>query len=137
MSCTEATILIADDEPHILRVVGLKVSSAGFRVVEAHDGESAWHAVQREAISLVVADHQMPQLTGVGLAKRLHGDRSLAQVPVILLTARSFAVSRADLADTNVVSLVSKPFSPKELLATIITILNAERPEMLIHAGFC
>ena len=109
------TVLVADDEPHILRVAVLKLSRAGFHVLKAHDGEAAWEQVSSHPVDLVVTDYHMPGLTGLDLAHKMCQDERLAAIPVILLTAKSFNICQQDLVGSNVVSLLSKPFSPREL----------------------
>ena len=110
-------IIVADDEVHILRVVELKLRSAGFDVVCAHDGLEAWQQIENSRPSLVITDYQMPAINGMELAEKMFYRNDLREIPIILLTARGFSLNRNDLARTNIVQVVSKPFSPRELLA--------------------
>jgi CheY-like chemotaxis protein len=112
-------IIVADDEVHILRVVELKLSSAGFQIVCAHDGLEAWQEIERSGPSLVITDYQMPEINGMELAEKMFQRTDLQKIPVILLTARRFSLSREDLSKTNIVHVVPKPFSPKEILALV------------------
>jgi len=124
MNSDTPTILIADDEPHILRVISLKLSRAGYRILTAYDGQSAWDILTRERVDLLVTDYQMPKMNGLDLAQRMRQIPQLTDVPVILLTARSFNLAPEDTAGANIISLISKPFSPRELLEKIACLLN-------------
>lgn len=129
MNTPTPVILVADDEAHILRIVSLKLSRAGFSVVSAYDGRTAWDQLQNQFVDLVISDYQMPEMNGIELAQRMHEDERLASIPVILLTAKSFNLAREDMADTNIVALVSKPFGPTELLEAAKNILRAVNVE--------
>jgi len=85
--------------------------------VLVHDGLEAWDRVHRVRPHLVISDYQMPGLNGLDLAERMFQDKELRHVPIILLTGRGMSLRPRDLALTNIVHLVSKPFSPKSLLA--------------------
>jgi CheY-like chemotaxis protein len=117
-------IVIADDEIHILRVLELKFASAGFEVVCAHDGIRAWAEVAAGGPSLLVTDYQMPGMNGVELAEKMFSDDRLSSIPVILLTARGFHLDGDDLSKTNILHVVSKPFSPRELVTMANHILS-------------
>ncbi|MFA5864830.1 MAG: response regulator [Phycisphaerae bacterium] len=117
------TIVIADDEAHILRVLELKLSSAGFTCVKAGNGLQAWDQIVRTRPALVISDYQMPEMTGLELAEKMYQENELRGTPIILLTARGFSLTPDDLAQTNIQYRVSKPFSPRELLALVQEIL--------------
>lgn len=110
-------IIVADDEVHILRVVELKLRSAGFEVVCAHDGLEARHEILQSRPSLVITDYHMPGINGMELAEMMYLREDLREIPIVLLTAKGFSLNPNDLAKTNIVRIVSKPFSPRELLA--------------------
>lgn len=109
-------VLVADDETHITHVVSLKFRKAGFDVVTAQDGEEAYEAVLAERPDLVITDLQMPFMSGMELATKLRETPATAEIPVIMLTARGLALSSDDLAKTNIKTVMSKPFSPKQVL---------------------
>jgi len=117
------TIVLADDEVHILRVLELKLSAAGFNCVKAVNGQLAWELIQQHQPVLVISDYQMPGVDGVELAERIHREPSLCDIPVILLTARGFSLHRDDLAQTNIVHKITKPFSPREILSLVQEVL--------------
>jgi CheY-like chemotaxis protein len=118
-------IVIADDEIHILRVLELKFRSAGFEVIQAHDGLQAWEAVRRHGPDLVITDYQMPGMTGMEVAELMSVYEEFRSIPVVILTARGFYLDKGDLARANVANVVSKPFSPRELLTLIKNVLGS------------
>jgi CheY-like chemotaxis protein len=120
---TAHKILIADDEIHIIHVVAIKLRNNGYEVVAANNGAEAYEVACRERPDIVVTDYQMPLVTGLELIEKLRADERTRDIPVILLTARSFAVSPEQQASLGVANCLSKPFSPKELLKTIQDIL--------------
>jgi CheY-like chemotaxis protein len=116
-------VLVADDEIHIIHVVAIKLRNNGYEVIAANNGAEAYDLACREKPDIVVTDYQMPLMTGIELITKLRGDERTKDIPVILLTARSFAVSQEQQESLGVSSCLSKPFSPKELLKTIQDIL--------------
>ena len=118
-SNTPSTILVADDEPHIVRVVSFKLKLAGFDVVTAENGQEAWELLGARDVDLVLTDHQMPLLTGLALAKRMAGDARTASIPVLMLTARGFRLTPIELQGAGIVEVLDKPFSPRMLLEAV------------------
>lgn len=116
---SQRTILVADDEPHIVQVVALKLRNAGYGVLTAGDGEEALEIAHRNRIDLVVTDQMMPFLTGTELARKLHESERTRGIPVLLLTARGYAIDPDERKSANLRGLLAKPFSPRELLAEI------------------
>ena len=114
------TVLVVDDEVHIVNVVALKFKSAGFRVLTARDPQEALAIALKELPDLVITDHQMPEGSGVDLSKWLKSNESTADTPVILLTA--FSIAEDSLDECNIRSIMAKPFSPRELLARALSI---------------
>jgi CheY-like chemotaxis protein len=116
-------VLVADDEIHIIHVVAIKLRNNGYEVIAANNGAEAYDLACREKPDIVVTDYQMPVMTGLELIAKLREDERTKDIPVVLLTARSFAVSPEQQEGLEVSSCLSKPFSPKELLKTIQDIL--------------
>jgi CheY-like chemotaxis protein len=116
-------VLVADDEIHIIHVVAIKLRNNGYEVIAASNGVEAYDLACREKPDIVVTDYQMPLMTGIELIAKLRADERTKSIPVVLLTARSFAVSQEQQESLGVSSCLSKPFSPKELLKTIQDIL--------------
>jgi DNA-binding response OmpR family regulator len=122
------TVLVCDDEPHILHVVSTKLRNAGFEVLTAADGEEAFNLAAECRPDLVVTDYQMPMLSGLELCAKMRSEPATSGTPVIMLTARGFSMSEADLKNTNVRKILPKPFSPRELLRAAQEILEAAVP---------
>jgi two-component system alkaline phosphatase synthesis response regulator PhoP len=112
-------VLVADDEAHIRHVLSLKLQNAGYEVVTATDGEEALEVCLSDLPDLVCTDFQMPYLSGLELCRRLRENEHTRQVPVLLLTARGFDIASHQMTSLGVAEVLSKPFSPRELLAKV------------------
>ena len=121
---SEKTILVADDESHILNVVSLKLRNAGFRVLTASDGQEALDAALAERPDLLITDYHMPQLSGLELCRRLKHGATTGTMPAIMLTARGYHLEPHELAESGILKMLSKPFSPRHLLATVHEVLG-------------
>jgi DNA-binding response OmpR family regulator len=119
-----ARILVVDDEAHILHVLSLKLRNAGYDVVTAVDGEEAFEVACQERPDLIMTDFQMPYMTGLELCRALAGNAATAAIPVIILTARGYALDRADLRIGNIREVLSKPFSPRGVLQVVRNVLG-------------
>lgn len=121
------SILLCDDEIHIIRATEFKFVRAGFDVRTASDGEEGWAAIQQRKPDLVITDCQMPRLDGLGLAKRIHDTPETTGIPVLMLTGKGFEIPRTDVwRECGIVEVLPKPFSPRELLAKAQQILDAQ-----------
>ena len=120
----EKTILVADDESHILHVVSLKLKNAGYRVLTARDGQEALELAQQEKPDLLITDYHMPQLSGLELCQKLKQDPATAHIPAIMLTARGYSLEEADTEQSGILRTLSKPFSPRHLLSTVEELLS-------------
>ena len=118
------TILVADDESHILHVVSLKLRNAGLRVVTARDGQEALELAQQEKPDLLITDYHMPQLSGLELCQRRKQDEATKDIPAIMLTARGYHLEPHDTAESGILRMLSKPFSPRHLLDTVNEVLQ-------------
>ncbi len=116
-------VLVADDEIHIIQVVAIKLKNNGFDVISAGNGAEAYELACSEAPDVIVTDYQMPFMTGLELIEKLRANEQTKDIPVILLTARSFAITEETQQSLKVEACLSKPFSPKELLKSIQDIL--------------
>ena len=120
----ERTILVADDESHILHVVSLKLKNAGYRVLTARDGQEALEMAQQEKPDLLITDYHMPQLSGIELCRKLKQDPATSNIPAIMLTARGYELEPADTEHSGILRMLSKPFSPRHLLSTVEEVLS-------------
>ena len=125
----QATILLADDEPHITHVMGSRLERAGYHVLVASDGQQALALATEHTPDLVVTDLQMPFMSGIDLATALAEDDRTSDVPVIMLTARGYVLDPARLSQTNIRSVLSKPFAAKKVLSEIESVLGTADPE--------
>ena len=121
---TDKTILAVDDEAHILHVVSLKLTNAGFNVLTANDAEEALELAAANAIDLLITDFQMPGASGLDLARKLHAEPGRKHLPAILLTAHGLALEQVELAHAGIHVCLSKPFSPRDLLEKVHELLN-------------
>jgi CheY-like chemotaxis protein len=119
-----ATVLLADDEAHITCVVAGKLRGAGYTVITARDGEEALELARRHTPALVITDLQMPRMSGVELARALRASPGLARTPVILLTARGYIAEADDIARTNIIRQMAKPFSAREIVRTVQELID-------------
>lgn len=119
-------ILVVDDEPHILQVLAIKLRNAGYEVTTASDGEEALEMATSTIPDLVITDVQMPYMNGVELCRALAADPRTQSLPVILLTARGYALDDSDVEIGNIRDVVSKPFSPRSVLLRIEQILGGD-----------
>ena len=126
MAATSKTILVADDESHILHVVSLKLRNAGFRVLTAHDGAEAFELAVQERPDLLITDYHMPQLSGLELCRKLRQDPATASLPAVMLTARGYHLEPHDTEQSGILRMLSKPFSPRHLLATVYEVLEGK-----------
>lgn len=120
-------VLVADDEIHIIHVVAIKLRNNGYDVIAANNGAEAYDLACREKPDVVVTDYQMPLMTGIEFIMKLRENEPTRNIPVVLLTARSFSVSPEQQESLGVSACLSKPFSPKELLKTIQDILHQQQ----------
>jgi two-component system, OmpR family, alkaline phosphatase synthesis response regulator PhoP len=126
-------IVVADDEAHIRHIVSMKLHNAGFHVLTAADGEEAWDLCLSESPDLLITDFQMPLLSGLDLCKRLRQDERTRGVLSIMLTARGFNLDPAEMAGSGIMTVMSKPFSPRELLEKVKEVISA--PEAVEQPG--
>jgi two-component system response regulator RegX3 len=114
-------VLIVDDEPGLLDVIEPYLRDDGFDVVRASDGPSAMEAFERSSPDLVILDVNLPGFPGTEVLQRV---RAVRDVPVILLTARTSEVDRVVGLELGADDYVGKPFSPRELVARVKSVLR-------------
>lgn len=119
-------VLVADDEVHIIHVVAIKLRNNGYEVITADNGVEAFALACEEKPDIIVTDYQMPRMTGLELIERLRQCEQTKDIPVIMLTARNFAISQQQQEELRISECISKPFSPKELLGNIEDVLHQQ-----------
>ncbi len=130
------TILIVDDEPKIVQLARDYLEHAGFAVLTASDGSTALHAARASKPDLIVLDLGLPQLDGLDVTRSLRKD---SDVPIIMLTARTEESDKLIGLELGADDYITKPFSPKELVARVRTVLRrtdrAASTEEIIRAA--
>jgi len=114
-------ILVVDDDPHIREVIGFALEKAGMRVTSAKDGGEALALFAREAPDLVVLDVGMPEIDGLEVCRRI---RKISETPILFLSARDEEIDRIIGLEIGGDDYVTKPFSPRELVARVNAILK-------------
>ncbi|HKN38668.1 MAG TPA: response regulator transcription factor [Acidimicrobiia bacterium] len=142
MSSGGGTILVVDDEANIADLVEMYLRKEGFRVLKAGTGEDGLAAAKRERPRLVVLDVGLPGIDGLEVCRRLQADATLGggSVPVIFLTARDSEIDRILGLEMGADDYLTKPFSPRELVARVKAILrrtesSAPAPEVIEVGG--
>jgi CheY-like chemotaxis protein len=118
-----ATILIADDDPTIVRLLTLTLGPQGFRLVTASDGETALRMARAERPALVLLDWQMPGADGIAVTRTLRADADpdLRDVPVVLITSLSGGENTAVGFEAGVTDYLTKPFQPSHVRTRVRT----------------
>ena len=112
-------VLVVDDEVHIVHVVAIKLRNNGYEAIVAGNGAEAYELAAKENPDIIIADYMMPIMTGLELIEKLRANEQTKNIPVILLTARNFAINDERQQQLRISQCITKPFSPKELLRTI------------------
>ena len=118
-------VLIADDEAAILSVLSYKLSEAGLDVITADDGMEALELARSELPDLLIIDFHMPRQTGLEVCQQLRTDAATAGIRTIMLTACGMNIEPVDLAKAGIDLLMSKPFSPREVLSRVQDLLES------------
>ena len=112
-------VLIADDDRDIVRFVALNLRLEGFDVVVANDGQDALDKALDVGPSLILLDTMMPRMDGYEVCSRLRNQRPDAQIPVIMLTAKSLEADRSMAYTAGANDWVTKPFDPADLVSKV------------------
>jgi two-component system, OmpR family, alkaline phosphatase synthesis response regulator PhoP len=109
-------VLVADDEPHIGRIIKMKLEQGPFRVTLAYDGREALETLQKEQdVELVLLDLMMPHLSGLDVLAAMRADPRLRELPCIILTAAGQEQQQQKAMALGASDFLTKPFSPKRL----------------------
>jgi DNA-binding response OmpR family regulator len=118
-------VLVADDEPHIRRILVTLLEAAGLKVEAVADGEAALERLEGDdPFSLALLDIMMPGLTGLEILLQIRGMAHRKALPVIILTAKGQDADREQALQLGATDFLTKPFSPKKLLARIERVLR-------------
>jgi len=116
--------MVVEDEPEIRELLNFTITRAGYDVQSAESAEQALQMLDRALPELVIIDWMLPGMSGVDLSRRLRGDELTWALPIIMLTARAEEGDKLKSFDSGVDDYVTKPFSPRELLARVKALLR-------------
>src|SRR3989338_5724239 len=125
-----AKILIVEEEPAIQELLAFNVTQAGFQALRAEDADSAWQQIRNSMPDLILLDWMLPNTSGVILAKQLRSDARTKDIPIIMLTARGEERDKVLGLESGADDYITKPFSPRELMARIRAVLRRHVPQM-------
>jgi two-component system phosphate regulon response regulator PhoB len=132
------TILVIEDEPAIQELIAINLTLAGYTVLRASDARHAQTLIDSRLPDLIVLDWMLPGASGITVAKRLRAQQRTQQVPIIMLTARGEEQDKIAGLEAGADDYITKPFSPKEMLARIKAVLRRRAPQLtddIIKAG--
>ena len=122
------TVLIIDDERDLVQLVRYNLEREGFDVIAASDGAAGLEVALRHAPDVVVLDLMMPGTSGLDVCRQLRGDPRTSRMPIIMLTAKAAESDRVLGLELGADDYVTKPFSPRELVARVKAVLRRSRP---------
>ncbi|MDR3543540.1 MAG: response regulator transcription factor [Desulfosporosinus sp.] len=114
-----ATILVVDDEEPILELLRFNLEKEGYQVCVAKNGQEALESVDKEQPDLLVLDVMLPGMDGLEVCRRIRNIQNLRQIPIIMLTAKGEEIDKVVGLELGADDYMTKPFSPRELLARI------------------
>jgi two-component system phosphate regulon response regulator PhoB len=120
-------ILVVDDEPDLLELVRFNLDRSGFSVETALSGCEALERLRRAPPDLMLLDVMLPDVSGTEICRQVRADAGLAQLPVIMLTARADEADRAIGLELGADDYVTKPFSPRDLTLRVRAVLSQRR----------
>ncbi len=126
------TILVVDDDPHIIELATLYLEQAGFRVISAKDGAKALQRIQADSPALVVLDLMLPEIDGWEVCRRV---RAGSDLPILMLTARDDDVDKIVGLELGADDYLTKPFNPRELAARVKAILRRAEKKLPVESS--
>jgi phosphate regulon transcriptional regulator PhoB len=117
-------IFVVDDEPDIVELCSYNLRKEGYDVSSAADGEEALRRIREEKFDLILLDLMLPGLQGVELCRIIRNDQATASLPIIMLTAKTEELDKVLGLEMGADDYVTKPFSPRELLARVRAVLR-------------
>lgn len=119
-----ATVMVIDDEKDLVELVRYNLEKEQFHAITAFDGASAVEIAMRHRPDLIILDLMMPGMTGLEVCRVLRGDEKTRDIPIIMLTARTSETDRVVGLEMGADDYVTKPFSPRELVARVRAVLR-------------
>jgi two-component system phosphate regulon response regulator PhoB len=130
-------ILVVEDEPSLVELLRYNLESAGFEVAATGDGEEVMIMVAERVPDLILLDWMLPHVSGIEICRQLRRKPETKAVPIIVLTARAEETDRVRGLESGADDYVTKPFSPRELIARIRAVLRRTRPATDAEALSC
>ena len=124
-------VLIADDEVNQIELLAFNLEQAGFNVLKAYDGQDALDQALAHQPDIIILDWMMPERSGIEVCRSLRSLEETKQIPVIMLSARGEEGDRTLGLDLGADDYVTKPFSPRELIARLRAVLRRTRPTLM------
>lgn len=118
------SILAVDDSPSMRKMVSFTLTGAGYRVIEAVDGQDAYEKAQAHSVDLVLADQNMPNLDGIGLTRKLRDNPAYKTVPILILTTESSDQMKQAGRSAGATGWLVKPFDPNRLIEVIRKVIR-------------
>jgi two-component system phosphate regulon response regulator PhoB len=131
MTQVKPYILVVEDEEPISILIQYNLEKAGFQVSCAFDGEEALEIIDKKTPDLIILDWMLPKISGIDLAKQLRAEEYTKSIPIIMVTARGQENDKLKGFECGADDYLTKPFSPKELIARIKALLRRSKPSLL------
>lgn len=139
MTTNVPMVLAVDDEPGILRLIKLELSSQGFSVITVNNGEEAMRVIEEQRPDVLLLDIMMPDMTGIEVMRRLRGLRGMSNMPILLITGKDSDADKVAGLELGADDYIVKPFSPEELAARVRAVLRrsigTQDTERVLQAG--
>ena len=127
-----AKILVVEDQPAINELIVVNLRHAGFDVMATEDAETAWHMLTMTPPEVMLLDWMLPGISGYQLIRHMRADNRYRAIPVIMLTARSDEVDKISALEAGADDYITKPFSPRELVARVKAVLRRGDPQLSV-----
>lgn len=126
-------VLVIDDEVHIVELLKFNLETANYEVEYAYDGLDGYVKAKEVKPDLILLDWMLPSISGIDVLRKIRSDENLSKIPVMMLTAKNMENDKVQGLEIGADDYITKPFSIKELLARITTILRRCKVEVNIY----
>ncbi len=130
-----SSILVVDDEPSIVELIDFNLQKTGYQVLKAENGHEALQLVRNNKPDLIILDLMIPGIDGIEVCRRLKGQQETAAIPIIMLTAKNEEVDKIVGLELGADDYMTKPFSPRELMARVKAVLRRSHKDSIQHDG--
>jgi len=120
-------ILVVEDDPHIIRAVGVRLKAAGYRVLEAHDGLKGLDLAKKALPHIIIADIRMPVMDGFTMLTNLRATTGTSSIPAVVFSANIADTAKARAKELGVIYFIEKPYSFASLMQAVEKALKPER----------